>query len=125
MIECAESIKEGFSIHSKKGIKHEDDDVRLEHFPDIDVQVVEVLITPVCEQVSCHDHYNNYYFTNDVLQIKIICRKTWEAIGRHPEVDVVKLVSAHTETEALTVNPHNNGRVYFKKFVPNEDELDG
>ena len=44
--------------------------------------------------------------------------------SRNPVVDLVKLVSAETKNEVLTVDPHK-GRVYYKHFIPNNQELDG
>ena len=58
------------------------------------------------------------------LQIETIRDIIHKAINRKAIVDVVKLVNAHTDNEALTVKPHS-GQVYFKLFTPNEQMLDG
>ena len=56
--------------------------------------------------------------------MSIIKFKIKRAISEIPDVDLVKLVSAETENEALTVDPRE-GRVYYKYFNPNNQELDG
>ena len=46
-----------------------------------------------------------------------------ENIGENPDIDVVTLVSGEI-TEALTVQPQS-GRIYFRFFTPNQQQLDG
>ena len=57
--------------------------------------------------------------------IKEIIRGT----GRgEADVHLVKLINDFSDSEALTVDPHqrlHEGRVYFKYFNPNNHELDG